>query len=217
MVAYATRSDLYRYGGVARGNLIGEGRLVASSTASTDLLELAGHNFETDDAVLVRATDGGTLSAPLVVGTTYYVIRFSDSTFKLSATASGAAIDLSSNGVSMVVTAQLPVDDMLELYSRWVDAFLPAHLVPLASPYPVVVTAIVAQLAGKALLNLDGKSSEVVNATELAAKAQLERWAKGIPLRDARATASSNKAVTSNLGATVDPRGWCPSGSGTLP
>lgn len=217
MAAYSTRADLYRYGGIARGNLVGEGRLVASSTASTDLLELAGHNFETDDQVTVRATEGGTLSAPLVAGTVYYVIRISDSTFKLSATAGGAAINISSDGVSMVVTAQLPVDEMLEMYSRWVDAFLPAHLVPLSAPYPVVVTAIVAQLAGKALMNLDGKSSELVNATELSAKAQLERWAKGLPLRDTRATTSANKAVSATLTSSPDPRGWCPSGSGVLP
>lgn len=214
MAAYATRRDLHRYGGIARGLLVGEGRLVASSTASTDRLELESHLFDTDDEVLVRATEGGTLSAPLVAGTTYYVIRVTDSTFKLAATAGGAAIDLSSDGVSMVVSAALPIDETLELYSRWVDDLLPAHLVPLTSPYPVVVIAVVARLAGKALLNLDGKSSEIVNAAELVAKAQIERWAKGIPLRDAKATASANLAVTSTMGAASDPRGW---GSGTLP
>ncbi len=191
-----------------------EGRLVASSTASTDVIELAGHDFETDDEVQLRATDGGTLSAPLVAGTTYYVIRLTDSTFQLAAGAGGTAIDLTTDGASMSVSADLPVDDMLELYSRWVDPFLPAHLVPLTSPYPKVIVAIVARLAGKALLNQDGKSSEIVNATELECKAQLERWAAGIPLRDANATASANKAVTSTLGSTTDPRGW---GSGTLP
>jgi hypothetical protein len=50
---------------------------------------------------------------------------------------------------------------------------------------------------------------------ELAAKAQLERWAKGVPLRDARATASANLAY-SEAAPSVGPRNWAPPG-GTLP
>lgn len=213
MTAYATRKDVYRYG-LARGALGNPGRLVAGSTASTDLLELQEHGFETDDTVTVRALEGGTLSAPLVAGTTYYVIRVSGSTFKLSATAAGSAINLSTDGVSMMVSTDLPFDDVLEFYSRFVDGFLPAHLVPLKSPYPVTVVALVAELSARKLQQLSGVESASVEKTELAAKAQLERWAKGLPLRDTRATASANLAVTSTLGSTSDPRGW---GSGTLP
>jgi hypothetical protein len=213
MAAYATHRDLYRYG-LARGALAMPGRLVESSAASSDLLTLDGHGFVTDDEVLVRATEGGTLSAPLVEGTTYYVIRVTDSTFKLAATAGGAAIDLSTSGSQMVVASTLPVDDVLEFYSRFVDAFLPAHAVPLVEPYPVTVTAIVAELAAKKLTHLSGQASVSVDAAEVAAKAQLERWAKGLPLRDARATASTNKAITMTLSTSTDPRGW---GSGSLP
>ncbi len=190
------------------------GRLVASSTASSDVLELEGHGFETDDALIVRAIESGTLSAPLVAGTTYYVSRLTDSTFKLAATAGGAAINLSTDGVAMMVTIALPFDRVLEFYSRFVDAFLPAHLVPLTAPVPVTVVGIVAELAAKKLQALCGAASEIVAATELVAKAQLERWAKGIPLRDTTATASANRAITSTLATTADPRGW---GSGSLP
>lgn len=212
MTAYATRRDVYTYG-LARGTVASEGRLVASSLASTDTLELEGHGFETDDAILVRAIDGGTLSAPLVEGTTYYAIRLTDSTFQLAATAGGAAIGLTSNGVSMLASIALPFDEILEFYSRFVDAFLPAHLVPLSAPYPVTAVAIVAELSAKRLQLISGTRSESMTEIEVAAKAQLERWAKGIPLRDASATASANLAVTSaNL--TADPRGW---GSGSLP
>ena len=214
MAAYATHRDLYRYG-LARGALAMPGRLVESSVASSDTLTLDGHGFVTDDEVLVRAAEGGTLTAPLVEGTTYYVVRVTDSTFKLAATSGGAAIDLSTTGDQMVVSSALPVDDVLEFYSRFVDAFLPAHAVPLTDPYPVTVTAIVAELAAKKLMTLAGLSSGVIDAAEVAAKAQLERWAKGIPLRDARATTATNLAITSGLtNDRTDPRGW---GSGTLP
>jgi len=216
VTVYATRRDLYRYG-LPRGTLGGQGRLVATSLASNDTLELEDHGFETNDEVLVRAVEGGTLSAPLVEGTTYYVIRLTSSTFKLAATAGGAAINLTTDGESMLVTTALPFDEVLEFYSRFVDAFLPAHLVPLIPDddgnFPIVVTAHVAELAAKKLQVLSGVASVSISEAELAAKAQLERWAKGIPLRDSRATASANLAIKSTA-TSVDPRGW---GTGTIP
>lgn len=212
MSAYATRRDVYRYG-LARGTVASEGRLVSSASASTDTFNLESHGFETDDTVIVRAAEGGTLAVPLVEGTTYYVIRVSDSAFQLSATESGAAINLTTAGSSMVVAIALPFDEILEFYSRFVDAFLPAHVVPLEEPIPVTVVAIVAELAAKRLQILSGTRSESMTEIEVAAKAQLERWSKGIPLRDVAATASANLAIIGS-GSGADPRGW---GSGTLP
>jgi hypothetical protein len=214
VTAYATKQDVFRYG-VPRGSLASDGRLVATSVAATDTLELEGHGFATDDAVLVRAMEGGTLSAPLVAATTYYVIYVSDSTFKLSATAGGAAIDLTTTGVGMHVTIALPFTEVLEFYSRFVDAFLPAHLVPLTAPYPTTVVALVAELAGKRLQLIAGVSSTAMTEVEIAAKAQLERWAKG---QAEPAIAPSMLAVTATLGDAADARGWCGSGgSGSIP
>lgn len=218
MSVYATRRDVYRFG-LPRGTLGGQGRLVASSTASTDLLELEDHGFEIDDELLVRAVAGGTLSTPLSETTTYYAIPITASTFKLAETAGGAAINLTSDGVSMLVSIALPFDEILEFYSRFVDAFLPAHLVPLEADddgaYPTFVTAIVAELAAKKLQLLSGVTSVSVSEAEVAAKAQLERWAKGIPLRDSRATAPANLAITASSSSSgSDPRGW---GTDTIP
>lgn len=212
MTAYATRSDLYTHG-LPRGVLSNEGRLVASSLASTNVLTLDNHLFETDDRVQVRAIQGGVLSSPLVAGTVYYVIRLTDSTFSLAETSGGSAIDLTSNGESMVVTAEMPIDDLLEAYSRFVDDFIP-HLVPLAAPYPITIVRVVCELTAAKLLLLMGQSSTTMKEAEVGAKAQLERWASGQPIRDANATASSNMAITGNSGDIADPRGW---GSRTLP
>ncbi len=214
MTAYATARDLYTYA-LRRGVLVNDGRLCASAVASTDTLELDGHLFETDDAVTLRVTDGGTMPAPLVAGTVYYVIRLTDATFKLAATAGGTAINLSIDGVNVVVKAELPIAELLEAYSRFVDDFIPAHLVPMTAPYPVTVVRIVCELTAAKLLSLSGQASTTMAETELAAKAQLERWAKGLPIRDASASPSASGAVSSSLSTTApDPRGW---GSGTLP
>lgn len=212
---YCTRRDLYRFG-LPRGVLGASSRLVESSLATTDVITLDGHGFETDDEVAFRAAEGGTLSAPLVAGTTYYVVRMNDTTFKLAATEGGAAINLTSDGVSMLVATALPFDYVLEFYSRWVDGFMPAHLVPFtAGSVPVMVVAIVAELSAKKLMQLAGHTSDSVNDAELAAKAQLERWSKGVPLRDAVATGSANRAVITSVTVSgADPRGW---GSGELP
>lgn len=215
MTAYATRADVYKYG-LPRGLLGMPARELASVVATTDTFELDGHGFETDDAVILRAFEGGTMAAPLVAGTTYYVIRLSDSTFKVAAAPAGAAINISADGVTMLVASPLPFDDVLEFYSRWLDDFVPAHAVPLTAPYPVVVVATVAELAGKKLAFLAGHSSEAVDAYEASAAKRLERWAAGIPIRDARATTEhTNKAVSSVINTIhADPRGW---GSEALP
>ena len=212
---YCSREDVN--GWLPAGEISGWSRLAATVLASDDAFTLAGHGLETDTAVTVRAVEGGSLPSPLAEGTTYYAIRLTSSRFKLSATAGGSAINLTTDGDSVVVAREPDYDSKIEFYSRWADAFLPAHLVPLEAPIHPTVKGIVAQLAAKALLNLDGKSSELVNAAELAAKAQLERFAKGLPLRGAAATASANLAVTgSGVSAStgLDPRGW---GSESLP
>src|SRR5215831_13470211 len=120
MTAYATQSDVYKYG-LPRGALGNPGRIVDSSLASSSTITLAEHGYVSGDAVTFRATEGGTLSSPLVAGTTYFVIYVTDSTFKVSATPNGSAITLSTDGVSMVVANNLPFAEVLEFYSRFVD------------------------------------------------------------------------------------------------
>lgn len=214
MTAYAQRRDVYKYG-LARGALGSNARLVDSALAATDVVTLDNHGFETDDILIFRATEGGNLPAPLSAGTTYFAIRLTDATFQVAATQGGSAIDLTTDAVSTLVAIDLPFDDVLEFYSRWVDHFIPAHAVPFTAPYPVTVVAIVAELAAKKLQQIAGQTSVSVGEYELAAKAQLERFAMGLPLRDASATAATNKTVTATLVATgLDPRGW---GSGVLP
>jgi hypothetical protein len=212
MTAYATRADVYKYG-LPRGMLANPGRLCASVLAATNAFELDGHGLETDDPFLARVEAGGTLPAPLVAGTTYYAIRVNEQFFKAAAAPAGAVIDLTTDGVVVVIASPLPFDEVLEFYSRFVDPFIPAHAVPLASPYPVTVTAIVAELTAKKLLLIAGQSSQSMSEAELSAKAQLERWATGIPLRDARATASTNLAYSGVASSEI--RDWGP--GGTLP
>ncbi len=201
------------------GTMPSPSSLVASSVAGTDVVTLDGHGFETGDALLLRAVDGGTLSAPLVDGTTYYAIRLTDSTFKVAATSTGSAIDLTSTGIEMVVSRPLEFDYWIGFYSRWADTSLPGHLVPMGrvTAVPSVLEGIVADLVAKRMFNVGGQASDTLKQMEIDSAAQLARFASGMPIRDANATAGANLAVASTLASVSDPRGWAPLGSGTLP
>lgn len=75
--------------------------------ASTDSLTSTAHGYSNGDAVLLTAKTNG---APLVLGTVYYVRDVTTNTFKLAATAGGAAIDITSDGsgeVQKVSTADI--------------------------------------------------------------------------------------------------------------
>jgi hypothetical protein len=210
MTAYATRADVYKYG-LPRGMLANPGRLCASALAATDRFELDGHGFATDDEVIFRAEAGGELPSPIVAGTTYYAIRYNEQFFGAALTPAGAAIDLIRNGSAVVVATPLPFDDVLEACSRYVDEFMPANAVPFPLPCPRAVTDIVAELAAARLMTGNGQRSEALDRAEIAAKARLERFAKGIPVRDALASGSTNVAVSESV--SNDPRDW---GSGGL-
>ena len=197
--SYATQSDVYKFG-LPRGALGAPGQLVASSLAATSTIELDQHGFVSGDAVLFRATANGVLSSPLVEAQTYYVLYVTDSTFQVSATPNGSPITLTTDGVSMLVVASLPFEDVLNFYSRFVDGFLPAEVVPLDSPYPITVVAIVAELTAKKIQILSGVKSGSMDEAEIAAGAQLKRWSAGLPVRDAAVTQQpANTAVTTRV------------------
>lgn len=214
---YCSRGDVTKR--LPAGAVVSVVGLVESSIATTNVITFDGHGLETDDVVSVRATEGGTLSSPFVAGTSYYAIRLSNSTFSLASSAGGAALDITTNGVGMVVTREPAFDDVIEFYSRWADSFFAAHLVPFtAGAIPALVKGIVADLSAKRILNIAGQDSAVLNTAELAAKAMLERHEKGRTVRDEDATASANSAISETMSATADPRGWHESdGAGTIP
>lgn len=209
--SYAQRSDLFKYGGQP-SELANPGRVCASVVAATDTFELDGHGFESDNVLQFRAEEGGNLPAPLIAGTSYYAERVSDTHFKARATAGGAAVNLTTDGVSVVVVKALPFDDVLEYYSRFADQFIPAHAVPLRDEDRTLVKGVVAKLSFKELQRLNGVSSISMKDAELEAKAQLERWSKGLPIRNA-ASQHTNLSISEN--ASLDPRGW--GTGGTLP
>ncbi len=204
---YCSRGDVTAR--LPPGAVVSPAGILASCLASTDVLTYDGHGLETDDEVTVRAASAGTLSAPLAAGTTYYAIRLSNAAFKLAATAGGAALNITSDGVEMIVTREPKFDDTIEFVSRWAETFFPAHVVPFVAPIHPLVRGVVADVSAKRILNANAQDSAAVNAAELAGKAILERFAAGMPLRGGTTQTPANLAITAtSVSSGADPRGW---------
>lgn len=209
---YCSRSDVTAR--MPLGSITSAGGLTASASATSNAITYDGHGLETDDPITVRAPEGGTLPSPLVAGTTYYARRVSNAAFELAATAGGAAIDLTTAGTELVISREPDFDYWIEFYSRWADTSLPGHLVPLEAPIHPLVIGIVADLVAKRMFNVGGWASATQTEAEVGSKQMLDRFAAGLVLRGASATASASLAVTATLSDTTDARGW---GSGSLP
>ena len=217
MTAYCVAADLYDHG-IPRGGLPNPGRIVSSASAATDILTLEGHGLRADQQVTFRAESGGSLPAGLVAGTTYYAIPLTDSTFQVSASSGGSAVNITTAGTNTILITSLPFDAVIEWASAMVDDFLPAHAVPLTSPYPPSVVAVTADLAAWRMLAVLGGATEGVTSKLEEAKRLLDRWAKAIPLRGGTNIPAATGLACVATAAATDPRGWIPSsGGGYLP
>jgi hypothetical protein len=78
------------------GELLGP-RKVFTVVPGTDVFTSASHGLADGTAVEVEV-ENGTLPSPLADNTVYYIINTATNTFKLSATAGGSAIDITTTG-----------------------------------------------------------------------------------------------------------------------
>jgi hypothetical protein len=205
---YCEIADLYDHG-LPRGALPNEGRLVADVSAASEIMSLDGHGFRADAELLFRAEAGGTLPAPLAAGTTYYAIPLTADTFQVSATAGGAAINLTTAGSNVFVHTPLSFAATIRWASALVDGMLPAHVVPL-DEVPEIVKSVTAMLAAAKLLTQTGGAGEGAIAAGMAfAKKSIDGWVKAQPIRGATVPRAANLAVAGSL-TSADPRGWAP-------
>lgn len=202
--SYCAQADLYAHG-FPRGAVPNPGRLADSVLASTDAIALDVHGFDLDSPVIVRAEAGGVLPAPLVALTTYYAIPVGESSFKLALTPGGSAIDLTTDGDSVIVIAPLPIAATISAASRLVDDMIPLAAVPLTAPYPEIIVVTTAQIAASMLAGHGGFTSAALSDVLKSAQARLERWAAGAPIRGANEPTSTACAVSI---PQSDARGW---------
>jgi hypothetical protein len=217
-VPYCSHSDLSAFG-APRGSTPNPGRPLHSALSNT--LTLDEHGFETGDEVLFRPAGDGAMPTGLSSGVTYFAQYETPHTFRVRATAGGAALTFTDAEDPLVVIAPLNKDAAIEKASRIVDDMVPGQEVPFddTTLYPDGVPAIIqittAELASGILLAGTGSASRSLAEVLDAAGKRLERWAKGVPVRgtpdDSRYNqAAAAPASTSVTAATCvsDPRGW---------
>jgi len=77
---------------------IGSGKGAATALASTDVITAPAYTPTNGDQVSVQPVGSNALPAGLTAGTIYFVVSASGSTFKLSTTSGGSAIDITADG-----------------------------------------------------------------------------------------------------------------------
>lgn len=211
MVDLCEPRDLWDHG-LPRGGVANPGRPVPLIDPLADTFTLGEHCFSDDDVVRLRPAAGGSMPGGLTAGATYYVKVVDDVHFQLAASSGGAAINILTAGQSVLVVAPINYQAACAWASQIVFDMVPAHAVPFTSPVPPILRMTAAELAARKIMQVTG-SGESVSLTALAdlALKRVERWATGVPIRDANATAAANLAASATLSPTApntDRRGW---------
>ncbi|MEE4381056.1 MAG: hypothetical protein V2J02_03590, partial [Pseudomonadales bacterium] len=133
---------------------------IGSVDAGTDTITLNGHGLQDDARVVFFGAD---LPAPLVEGTTYFVINATANTFQVSATQGGAAIDLTDAGsgtqeVRLVVDVPVVIDPNVQVFST--DPFVPALTV---GNWPAGVNITLTVRTGAYVVGAGGAGGDVTN------------------------------------------------------
>jgi hypothetical protein len=206
-VAYCVRADLYDMG-LPRGGLVNPARLADSVNVAANAILLGSHGFDLNSPLSLRAENGGELPQPLVEGVQYFAIPLSDDALQLAAMTGGSAIPLLTSGDRVLLFAPVPIDAAIEWGAGLIDDSLPAHVVPLASPYPPIIVFTNAELAIGKLMN--GSASASLAQMVDAATKRLAKWAQGVPLRGTNTAnqTPSNTAVAPLFAAYGDSQGW---------
>ena len=207
-MGYCVRSDLFSFG-LPRGTIPNSGRLVLSVDVTANAMALGDHEFATGDPLVFRAEMNGSMPAPLVAGTRYYAIALTDGTFQVSATISGAAIDLTTAGSEVLVSSPLPIDESIEWGAEVINQALVNHAVPLTAPFPPIIVMTNAELAAAKLGLFSGGTAKSITDMMASATARLEKWSKGVSLRGANTapTERTNLAASASVPYN-DSRGW---------
>jgi hypothetical protein len=207
-VDYCEPAELYTLGGLQPGALANPARQAGPVNIAANTISLDQHGFAIDAPTTLRVIAGGTLPAPLLADTVYYVTPVTESVFTLSATEGGATIDLTSTGARFMVTREIPFAAAIHRASRVIDQNLPAHAVPKdGDPIHELVRVTCAELAVAYLVPAAGNGNKSLASVLDTAVARLKVWARGVPLRGPNAPAHTNTAIVATA-PYADRRGW---------
>jgi len=152
----------------------------------TDVCTSVAHGFLDMSQVYVRADAGGTLSAPLVAGTKYYIRDATANTFKLALTPGGAVINLTTDSIGAcsfqagypVITTPLSIASLDKV------CVVAGALPSLPAEWPLVAFGPMREMGvASAGIAFVGESLEAVIASRLAAVVPTSTDPIGITIR----------------------------------
>lgn len=117
-----------------------------TADAATDVITVTGRTFA-DGGMIRLSNSGGALPAGLSTLTDYYVRDASGPTFKLAATAGGAAIDITGTGTGTHFVGEVPQaikQAMLLLIGHWYENREAVNIGSAANEFPLAVDALLA-------------------------------------------------------------------------
>jgi antitoxin (DNA-binding transcriptional repressor) of toxin-antitoxin stability system len=183
---------------------------VASVSTVSGTFELDVHGFDLDDPVMLRAEAGGSLPSPLLEHVEYYAFPVTESTFRVKGTTgSGEPLTLTTQGERIVAIAPLPIAAAISYASALLEEMTPAHARG-ALETSRTARVICATIAAGKLMSRRGPMTKSLADLVKDAQKQLDRWAKGVPVRDSPLTGRTNLAAA--VARPGDPRGYGGSG-----
>jgi len=137
---FAAQAALFSVLGINYG--LGAGVTGGVGNTISDTIDFTAHGYTNDQRLYFStAIVGGSLPAPLVAGTPYFVRNATANTFQLSATVGGAIIDLTTAGSGILVHSQFRVPNLAARFPMGYANTAPTKVIGFASRSGNVITA----------------------------------------------------------------------------
>lgn len=121
---------------------LGDGISGGVGNATTNTIDFTAHGLTNGQRIyLSTRAVGGSLPAPLVAGTPYFVVNATANTFQLEASIGGGAIDLTTTGASVLIHTQFRVPNLASRFPMGYANTAPTKVFGFASRSGNVITA----------------------------------------------------------------------------
>lgn len=204
MVAYADETDVYRL--AMRAPAFVPSPRIVTVDATSNAITLAAHGLSLDDELRFSLEGdpilGGpatSLPSPLSATTLYYAIPVGGDMFKVSTSAGGAAVDITSAGVGVVAILVSPVPVLRRLCAHWsavVDGAAVGHNPPFErvdGAYHDEIVGVVARCAARSAIPVLGLNNpsfaadrQDVYSSRAYDEGRLNSWRSGATIRGAK-------------------------------
>lgn len=121
---------------------LGAGIAGGAGNATTDTIDFTAHGLVNGQRIYFStAAVGGSLPAPLVAGTPYFVVNTTTNTFQVESSIGGGAINLTTAGASVLIHTQFRVPNLAARFPMGYAATAPTKVFGFASRSGNVITA----------------------------------------------------------------------------